>query len=75
MIGSGIEYIGTSAFYECTSLESVTIKRLIPPSVGESFYNFGGTTYPIYVPAASVDTYKEAIGWREYADRIKAIPA
>lgn len=30
--------------------------------------------YPIYVPAASVNAYKTATGWTEYADRIKAKP-
>jgi hypothetical protein len=27
----------------------------------------------IYVPAASVDAYKNAEGWKQYADRIQAI--
>ena len=30
---------------------------------------------PIYVPAGSVDVYKDAEGWSEYASRIQAIPA
>ena len=28
----------------------------------------------IYVPAASVDAYKAASGWSDYADKIQAIP-
>jgi hypothetical protein len=28
----------------------------------------------IYVPSASVDTYKAASGWSTYASRIQAIP-
>jgi hypothetical protein len=29
---------------------------------------------PIYVPSASVETYKSASGWSGYASRIQAIP-
>lgn len=29
---------------------------------------------PIYVPEASVDDYKTAEWWSDYADRIQAIP-
>ena len=34
---------------------------------------FEGSTCPIYVPAGSVEAYKAAQIWSEYADRIQAI--
>ena len=71
-IPSGVTSIGSSAFYNCTGLTSVTVLATTPPVLGSSaFYG----SYPIYVPAASVETYKTASGWSTYASRITAIPS
>lgn len=72
-IGTGITSI-TEAFRDCTSLESVTVRATTPPSV--SFLTFLNTndTFKIYVPAASVNAYKSASVWSNYASRIQAIP-
>ena len=43
-----------------------------PPSGADRM--FDGSTCPIYVPRASVDTYKAANNWSTYADRIQANP-
>lgn len=73
-IGSGVTSIsGYGAFYNCSSLTSVTINAVTPPTLGSSV--FGNTNNcPIYVPSGSVDTYKAASGWSNYATRIQAIP-
>ncbi len=57
-----------------SSLSSVIFQATVPPSMEQfglwgSFYSF-----PIYVPAESVNAYKTAEGWSDYADRIQAIP-
>lgn len=73
-IGSGITYIGASAFAMCTSLTSVTINAITPPQLeGNTFTT--NSNYPIYVPASAVDAYKASTstGWSEYASRIEAI--
>ena len=71
-IPSGVTTIGKYAFYNCTSLTSVTVNALTPPVLG--IYVFDSTNNcPIYVPAASVDAYKSASEWSDYADRIQAI--
>lgn len=75
-IPSNVTNIGTSAFLSC-HLSSVTIEATTPPSLIENGYTLGNTfngSYPIYVPAASVDTYKTASGWNTYTSRIQAIP-
>lgn len=70
---SSITNIGNYAFFNCTRLGSITVTATTPPSVGGS--SFGSTNNcPIYVPAASVDTYKAASGWSTYASRIQPIP-
>ena len=58
-----------------SSLSSVIFQATVPPSMEQfglwgSFYSF-----PIYVPAESVNAYKTAEGWSDYADRIQAIPS
>jgi hypothetical protein len=69
---STITSIGDRAFNGCDGLTSVTIKATTPPTLGQSAFN-NTNNCPIYVPAASVDTYKAANGWSTYASRIQAI--
>ena len=50
----------------------------IPPQIGDSVFGIISGSgdiaqYKIYVPAASVNDYKTAQGWSEYADRIEPI--
>ena len=80
VIGSGIQSIGDYAFGGCSNLTSITIKATTPPTLerglsGETFYQTNNC--PIYVPAGSVNDYKNATtkGWSQYASRIQAIPA
>ena len=77
-IGTGITSIGEVAFGACTSLTSITIKATTPPTLGTdgsgSSHAFTNTNNcPIYVPAASVNTYKNARYWTAYADRIQSL--
>ena len=72
-IPSGVTYIGTSAFNGCSGLTSITVNAITPPSL--KLYVFDYTNdCAIYVPSASVNAYKSASGWSDYADRIQAIP-
>ena len=65
--------INANAFYGCFGLNSITVNSTTPPAGGNNmFYNTNNC--PIYVPAVSVNTYKTAPYWSEYADRIQAIP-
>ena len=72
-IGNSVTRINSYAFQHCSSLASVTIHRETPP--GLDYFVFEDTNNCIfYVPAASVDAYKTANRWSEYASRIQAIP-
>ena len=70
-IGSGLTSIGGGVFYSCSGLTSITVNATTPPTLGE--FAFDSTSnYPIYVPASSVNAYKSATNWSNYADRIQA---
>jgi hypothetical protein len=70
-IPSSVTKIEDLAFDNCALLTSVYCKATTPPiGVSSMFYgcDFG---LHIYVPTESVDAYKSAEGWGEYADRIE----
>jgi len=77
-IGSGVTSIGGWAFYNCTSLASVTCLAATPPVMGNFLVFLDILQYilpnlVIKVPAASVAAYKAAGHWSSYASRIVAI--
>lgn len=80
IIGSKIVSIGQGAFIGCSSLESVTIYATTPPKIeSDTFFvsNSSGAVMPstckFYVPAESLEAYKTATNWSNYADKIFAI--
>lgn len=73
IIPDNVEIIGSSAFYGCSNLTSVIVEREIPPSLGSNAFLYTPSSLKIYVPSESVDAYKTAEGWSEYADRIYPI--
>jgi len=75
-IPSGVTTIGNYAFFDCSALTLMTVEGVAPPSVTNDLFPRDlippGLT-AIYVPAASVDAYKNANGWKKHADLITAI--
>ncbi|CEN48957.1 TvBspA-like-625 (fragment) [Capnocytophaga canimorsus] len=65
---NSVTSIGDYAFWQCSSLTSLTLKGSTPPKIQILFDN----SPTIKVPAGSVDAYKTAAGWREYAHQIVA---
>ena len=70
-IPESVNSIDSSAFSGCKQLSSVYCKTTTPPSLGGSyiFYNNAADRL-IYVPIESVEAYKSAERWSEYADAI-----
>ena len=73
-IPSGVTSIGDYTFSGCLSLAKVTCLATTPPTLGTDAFKSCNVSLKIYVPAASVNTYKSATGWSTYADKIQAKP-
>ena len=74
-IGSNVTNIDEDAFCYCKNLSTVYCKPQNPPTLTNSqycgaFYNCASNLI-IYVPTTSVETYKAANGWKDYADKIE----
>ncbi len=69
-IGKSVTLIGDFAFENCNSLKEVYCKSTTPPTGSASMFNKNASGRKIYVPTASVEAYKAAQYWSDYADYI-----
>ena len=74
-IGNGVTSIGQRAFYNCTSLTEVYCKPTTPPTAAGYYsrwnaFDNNASERKIYVPTASVEVYKSADWWSDYASDI-----
>lgn len=70
--GNNASSIGDNAFTNTLDLD-LTIYATTPPALGNNVFS-GVSSLTIKVPANSVNTYKTASGWSNYASHIEAIP-
>ena len=70
VIGSGVKKIGSDAFRYCYVLNDISIKATTPPSIDATSFNDIGASPIFYVPTESVEAYKSATNWSEYANYI-----
>ena len=70
-IPDSVTTIGEWAFFSCDSLTSVYCKATTPPVLGGTYvFDNNGSGRKIYVPTESVNAYKSAENWSEYASYI-----
>ncbi len=67
-IPDSVTYIGEWAFKDCLSLTSVYCMPTTPPTGGTGRFDNGVVGRKIYVPAESIEAYKSANYWSDYAD-------
>ena len=74
-IPNSVTSIGNNAFSGCTDLASVTVLAAAPPTMmAATTFSNTHASLQIFVLAGSVEAYKAANRWTEYADRIVPIP-
>ena len=75
VIGSGVTSIGAMCFQRASLTGStITVLATTPPTIVNNSPIFDGwTDAPIYVPADSLNAYKTASGWNQYASQIRAL--
>lgn len=74
VIPSSVTFIGESCFVGIPNIGSITLLRATPTPLDDNTTSLGyiTETFPIYVPAGSVEAYKAE--YLNYAPRIQAIP-
>ena len=70
---SSVTSLGDGAFSHCHVLGTVTCKATTPPTMGDTVFGDDRWLTAIYVPSGSVNAYKAADGWKDYASIIKPI--
>jgi hypothetical protein len=69
-IPDSVTLIVAEAFRNCKSLTSVYCKPTTPPACGYEIFDGNASGRKIYVPRASVNAYKSAEYWSDYASDI-----
>lgn len=70
IIHENLKSVGYDAFSPLTQLETIICHATTPPEC--SPHEKSNSLKQIFVPKASVDTYKNAEGWKNFADKIVA---
>ncbi len=76
-IPNSVTEIGYGAFIWCSALKKVYCKPTTPPTADKegysswSAFDYNASGRRIYAPTASVDAYKAASYWKNYADYIE----
>ena len=61
-IPNSVMSIGNNAFVNCVNLKSFTFKGSTPPELAINSIFTTGIKIPVYVPANSIEVYKDALG-------------
>ena len=66
----GVTHIGDMAFYDCNNLTKVICTATTPPLGGTAMFDNNADVRIIFVPRESVELYKSAPNWNNYAKMI-----
>lgn len=69
-IPSGITRIGNYAFYTCYGIGEFHVKASTPPTISSNTFGNIRSDCKFYVPAESLEAYKTASNWSNFASRM-----
>lgn len=72
-IPASVEFISYTAFKRCSNLRTMIVRATTPPTAEETDKKRVSNVCTIYVPAESLQAYKESPYWRAQANQIEAI--
>jgi len=67
-IPNSVTSIGDGAFEMCSSLAIVSCEAVTPPECGISVFDRIGSSCKLYVPSASISTYRKTVPWNDFVD-------
>ena len=67
-IPESVVSIGSSAFSYCSHLTSITSEAKNPPYCYDKCFYYVDKSIPVYVPANSINAYKDAEGWGDFTN-------
>lgn len=73
VLNDKLKTIVQEAFYNCTKLSNVTCPSLTPPTLGTYVFDNNAEGRIIKVPSASLESYKAATNWSQYASALQAM--
>lgn len=73
-IPKNVVQIGDCAFAFCANLTQVTCEAVVPPQLKDGSEFMDSPVEVIYVPAESLEDYKNATNWDSWADIMQPIP-
>ena len=65
-IPASVISIGEDAFRSCSALQKITVLAENPPVLGANVFENVNRNIPLYVPAGSLERYREAAIWNEF---------
>lgn len=63
-----IKEIGEGAFAGCKRIEYIVSQATEPPRLDESSFDKVDLDIPVRVPAATYESYHQAVGWRQFTE-------
>lgn len=69
-VPASVTAIGDYAFAYCQEMTHFTCLATTPPTIDTHTFGYDSELQYIYVPEGSVNAYKNAAGWSQYADKI-----
>lgn len=72
VLGASLQEVGYCSFDNCTLLDTITCRSLVPPNSSRSriysFWHVPYTTTVVEVPCQAIDDYRDDGGWSEFTN-------